>query len=98
RVAADGPGGFYKGDTAKLIVAQMKRGNGIITGQDLADYKAVWRTPIVGAFRGHRLVAMPPPSSGGVAIVMLANILGEMPEQPWHSPEHLHDVIEAMRR
>ena len=98
RVADQGPDGFYKGETARLVVEQMKRGNGIITAKDLEAYRAIWRTPITGTFRGHRVVAMPPPSSGGVAIVMLANILGEMPEQAWHSPEHLHDVIEAMRR
>ena len=70
-----GPTGFYKGETADLIVAEMKRGGGIITREDLAAYEAKWRTPIEFTYRGHRVASMPPPSSGGVTLAMIAHIL-----------------------
>jgi gamma-glutamyltranspeptidase/glutathione hydrolase len=61
RIAAKGPDGFYKGETAALIVAEMKRGNGIITAQDLASYKPEWRAPLKFTYRGYALTSMPPP-------------------------------------
>lgn len=98
RIAKDGPKGFYAGKTAELIVAEMKRSGGIMTARDLAAYKAVWRDPASTEYRGHRIYSMPPPSSGGMAIVMLANLMAGFPKAAWHSPEHLHQLAEAMRR
>jgi gamma-glutamyltranspeptidase/glutathione hydrolase len=98
RSAAQGDKGFYEGTTAELIVAEMKRSGGIISAEDLAKYRAVWREPVATEIRGHRVLSMPPPSSGGIALVMLANILGGYPPMQWHSPLHLHRTAEAMKR
>src|SRR5690606_27195656 len=61
-----GRSGFYEGEVAELIVAEMQRGNGIITLEDLKNYESKWREPITGTYRGHRVISMPPASSGGV--------------------------------
>src|SRR5262249_40874550 len=66
RIATQGRDGFYTGETAKLIVAEMQRGGGIITAQDLARYEAKERVPVRGTYRGYDIISMPPPSSGGV--------------------------------
>jgi len=100
RIADLGPAGFYEGETAALILNEMRRGGGIITAQDLREYKAVWRTPIRASYRGYVIWSMPPPSSGGITIAQLANILEgyDLSRVVWHSPEHVHLVAEAMRR
>ena len=99
RIRDQGRDGFYTGETADLIVAEMERGNGIISHQDLLDYRAVWRDPIETRYRGHTLYSMPPPSSGGVTLAMILNILeGFDPLPPADSPELLHLQAEAMRR
>jgi gamma-glutamyltranspeptidase/glutathione hydrolase len=100
RVADRGPAGFYDGETADLIVAEMKRGGGIITHQDLKNYRAKWREPVQFDYRGHRVIAMPPASSGGVTLGLIANILEgyDLNALGWHSPEALHLTAEAMRR
>src|SRR5439155_16462870 len=68
RIARD-PNDFYRGETAKLIVEEMKRGGGLITLKDLRDYRPVVRTHLRGIYRGYQIVSMPPPSSGGIAIL-----------------------------
>lgn len=100
RIAERGPDGFYRGETADLIVAEMRRGNGIISHEDLASYEAKWRDPVVFDYRGQRVISMPPPSSGGLTLALIANILEgyEGDEAGWHQPEHLHRTAEAMRR
>jgi gamma-glutamyltranspeptidase / glutathione hydrolase len=100
RIAAKGAPGFYTGDTAAAIVAEMKRGGGIITAADLAGYRAVWRTPIEVGYRGRTLVVMPPPSSGGIVIAMTANMLRgqDLAKLGWHSEAHVHWLVEAWRR
>lgn len=100
RIADRGPEGFYEGETADLLVKEMKRGGGIITARDLKEYTAVWREPIQARYRGYRIVSMPPPSSGGITIAELANILEgyDLPHMVWHSPEQIHLLAEAMRR
>lgn len=100
RIAEQGPAGFYEGETADLIVAEMERGGGIITHEDLKRYKAVWREPIEFDYRGFQVVSMPPPSSGGITIAMIANILEgyDLKALGWHSPEAIHLTAEAMRR
>jgi gamma-glutamyltranspeptidase / glutathione hydrolase len=100
RIAERGPSGFYTGPTAALISAEMARGGGIMTGADLERYRPKWRTPIEFDYRGHTLVSMPPPSSGGVTLALIANIAKADALAPlgYHSPEHLHLLAEAMRR
>ncbi|MFY0605196.1 MAG: gamma-glutamyltransferase [Cyclobacteriaceae bacterium] len=67
----NGRDGFYKGAVANQIVAEMERGDGIISHADLADYEATWRAPIIGQYKGHKIISMPPPSSGGIAVIQL---------------------------
>lgn len=100
RIAEKGPAGFYEGKTAELLVAEMKRGKGLITAADLKGYKAKWREPITFEYRGHHITSMPLPSSGGVAIAMIAHQLEsvDMKALGWHSPAAVHAVAEAMRR
>lgn len=74
-LAKSGPDAFYRGPIADLIVAEMKRGNGLITHQDLQNYTARERVPVRGTYRGFEVVSMPPPSSGGVHVVQMLNIL-----------------------
>ena len=100
RIADQGPKGFYEGETADLIVAEMARGGGIITKEDLARYRAQWREPMAVSYRGHRIISMPPASSGGITLGIMANILDgyNLRELGWHSAESLHLTAEAMRR
>jgi gamma-glutamyltranspeptidase/glutathione hydrolase len=92
--------GFYHGETADLLVAEMERGGGIITHEDLDRYRARERTPITVDYRGWQVTSMPPPSSGGVAIATMLNILEgyDLEEMGQNSPETLHLLAEAMRR
>jgi gamma-glutamyltranspeptidase/glutathione hydrolase len=100
RIASEGPGGFYTGPTADLIAAEMERSGGLITKADLAAYAPLERTPIVGTYRGHQIVSVPPPSSGGIALVQLLNILEAYPmgEYGHNSSRSIHLVTEAARR
>ncbi|HEU0300345.1 MAG TPA: gamma-glutamyltransferase, partial [Longimicrobium sp.] len=100
RIAAEGMDGFYRGRTAELIEAEMRRGGGLITREDLARYRAVWRDPIRFAYRGHEIISMPPPSSGGVTMAELLNILEgyDLRSMGYLSPEHVHVFAEAARR
>jgi gamma-glutamyltranspeptidase/glutathione hydrolase len=100
RIANEGPGGFYAGPVAAAIVDEMKAGDGIITRQDLRDYRAKVRTAIHGTFRGYDIYGPPPPSSGGIVLVQMLNILEqfELRTLGKDSPETNHMVIEAMRR
>ena len=100
RIAEKGPKGFYEGPTADLLAAEMKSGGGLITKADLGKYKAKWRTPIEFSYRGNKVISMPPPSSGGVTLAMISQILEgyDLPRQSFHSPEELHFIFEAMRR
>ena len=75
RIAKEGRDGFYKGETAKLIVAEMNRGGGLISYNDLASYDAVERTPLHGNYRGYEILSMGPPSSGGVLLIHMLNLL-----------------------
>jgi gamma-glutamyltranspeptidase / glutathione hydrolase len=100
RIAERGPAGFYEGETADLIVAEMRRGGGIITHEDLRRYRAEWRTPVQFTYRGHRVLSMPPSSSGGITLAIMANVLDGYPldRLGWHSDAALHLTAEAMRR
>ena len=100
RIRDDRSDGFYRGTTARLIAAEMRRGNGLITEEDLYRYEARERTPITGTYRGYEVISMPPPSSGGVAIVTALNILEEfdLSSMGHNSAPYLHHLAEAMRR
>jgi len=94
------PSDFYRGTTAKQIVKAMKAHGGLITADDLAKYKPVVRTPLRGTYRGYEIVSMPPPSSGGVALIEMLNMLEgyDMKSMGWHSSQHVHTMLEVMRR
>ncbi len=100
RIASQGRAGFYSGETAQLIVAEMKRGRGIITAKDLAGYEPKWRDPVTFSYRGHAIIAMPPPSSGGVTLALIANQLSayDLGALGWHSAKSAHLMAESMRR
>ena len=99
-IAAKGKDGFYAGRTAELIVAEMQRGGGLISAKDLADYRSVWREPITGGYRGNRIYSMPPPSSGGVLLVQMLNMLEpyDLKALGYGSAATIHLMIEAERR
>ncbi len=100
RIADRGPEGFYAGRTAALIEAEMLLGNGLITQEDLRSYAAAWRTPVAVHYRNHTILSMPPPSSGGLSIALIANMLEayDLAGLGWHSPQAIHFAVEAMRR
>ena len=99
-IQQQGKKGFYEGETANDIVAEMQRGNGLITLEDLKKYDAKWREPIIGDYKNHRIITMPPSSSGGIALMQLLNILEDYPlqEMGFQTPETVHLMTEAMRR
>ena len=100
RIADEGPAGFYAGPTADLIVAEMQRGGGIISHEDLRRYRAEWREPVEFEYRGRRVISMPPASSGGITLAIMANIMDgyDVDAMGWHSATALHLTGEAMRR
>jgi len=100
RIQANGKYGFYKGETAQMIADFMAANGGIITLEDLEKYEAKEREPIRGNYRGYEIVSMPPPSSGGVALVQMLNILEgfDLKEIGHNSALYLHLVTESMRR
>lgn len=95
-----GHAGFYAGENAARLADFMASIGGILTGEDLARYEAVEREPIRGTYRGHEIVSMPPPSSGGVALVQMLNILEgfDLAAMGHNSADYLHVLTEAMRR
>jgi gamma-glutamyltranspeptidase/glutathione hydrolase len=100
RIAEQGPDGFYAGRTADLIVAEMERSGGIITHDDLRGYKPVERKPVIGKYRDYEIISMPPPSSGGVLLLQMLNMMEpyEFSTMGFHSAEHAHLMAEIMRR
>lgn len=100
RIRDKGRAGFYEGLTADLIVAEMRRGGGLITHKDLAAYESVWREPVTGRYRGYEIVSMPPPSSGGVLLVQMLNMLEpyDIGGMGFGSAAAAHHLIEAERR
>lgn len=95
-----GRDGFYDGKTADLIVAEMKAGGGIMTKADLANYHSIWRKPIIGVYKGYKIITMPPPSSGGVALMQLLKIVERYPLHQWgfNKDSTVQVMIEAERR
>ncbi|MES2416719.1 MAG: gamma-glutamyltransferase [Bacteroidota bacterium] len=99
-IQEQGRKGFYEGAVADSIVAEMQRGNGIITKQDLAAYKAIWRKPVTGTYRGYDIVTMPPPSSGGIALIQLLKSVEPFPLKRWgfNADSTVQLMVEAERR
>ena len=99
RIAEQGVKGFYEGETAQLIVAEMRRGEGLITLEDLRNYEPAVRQPVHGTYRGFDIYSMSPPSSGGTHIVQILNILEDYPIGDWghNSANTIHHMAEAMK-
>jgi gamma-glutamyltranspeptidase/glutathione hydrolase len=100
RIRDNGRDGFYTGITARLIADDMRGGGGLITEADLAGYHAKERAPVRGTYRGFEIISMPPPSSGGVAMIEMLNILEgyDLKAAGHNSPQYIHLVTESMRR
>jgi len=96
---AKNPQSFYTGDIARAIASDMARNGGLISLEDLRTYRPIWRTPVCGDFRNYRICSMPPPSSGGVHLLQILNIIGntDLRSLGWRNPDALHLMIEAMR-
>ncbi len=93
------PQSFYTGNIARAIAQDMAKNGGLITLEDLKTYKPIWRTPVCGNFRQSRICSMPPPSSGGVHLLQILNLIGDtdLKAKGWHNPDVLHLMVEAMR-
>ncbi|ACA18894.1 gamma-glutamyltransferase [Methylobacterium sp. 4-46] len=100
RIAEGGPDAFYRGEVAERIVAAVRGAGGAMTPEDLASYRVALRAPVRGAYRGHEVVAMPPPSSGGVHLVEILNILEgyDLAAKGAGSAEAIHLLAEAMKQ
>ena len=98
RLAAGGFDGFYKGETARLLVEGVRAGGGIWSEADLANYQVVERQPSVAQYRDMRVITAPPPSSGGVALTQMFNMLASYPLESMDGEMRKHYMVEAMRR
>jgi len=97
-IARDGPKGFYEGPVAEKLATAIRKAGGIMTVDDLKIYRAIERVPLRGTYRGYDIVSMPPPSSGGVHLIEMLNILEGYDFAKLSRDESLHDMIEAMKR
>lgn len=100
RIRDNGAAGFYQGETAEMIVAEMKAGGGIIALEDLKNYEAIWREPLVSDYKAYKIISMPPPSSGGLALSQLLKMVAPYPLKKYgfQSAEAIHLMAEAERR
>ena len=100
KIQENGRAGFYEGTTANKIIEEMHRGNGIITHQDLSSYSSIWREPITCKYKQYKVISMPPPSSGGIALVQLLKSVESYPLSKWgfHHTKSIHLMVEAERR
>jgi gamma-glutamyltranspeptidase/glutathione hydrolase len=100
RIALHGRDGFYTGPVAEDIVDSLSEMGGCMTLGDLANYKPVWRDPVIGEYQGNTIVSMPPPSSGGVHLIQMLNLLENFPLSEWghNSLKSSHIMIEVMKR
>ena len=100
RIRDNGAKGFYEGKTADDIVAEMKRGNGLISYEDLVGYNVAWRQPLIANYKEFKIISMPPPSSGGVALIQLLKSVEPYPVSEWghNSSRTAHLMTEAERR
>src|SRR5690606_28816105 len=99
-IQKQGRKGFYEGKTAQFIVDEMKSGNGIISLEDLKNYESIWRTPVVDSYKNYQIISMPPPSSGGIALVSLLHSVENYPLRNWgfQSDSTIQVMVEAERR
>ena len=99
QIKEKGKDGFYKGKVAELLVEQVKSLGGYITLEDLEKYTVVEREPIIGTYRGYEIISMPPPSSGGIALVEMLNVLENynLSNEDWGSAQYIHHIVEAMK-
>lgn len=99
KTIAKNPQSFYTGDIARAIANDMVKNGGLITLADLKAYQPIWRTPVCGNFRRAKICSMPPPSSGGVLLLQMLNIIGDADFKSWgwHHPDALHLMTEAMK-
>ncbi|WP_293790145.1 gamma-glutamyltransferase [uncultured Pedobacter sp.] len=95
-----GRSGFYEGAVADSLVAEMQRGKGLITKEDLKNYHAIWRKPITGKYRDYKIITMPPPSSGGIALIQLLQSVEPYPLKKWghNTDSTVQVIVEAERR
>ncbi|MBH2005453.1 MAG: gamma-glutamyltransferase [Sphingobacteriia bacterium] len=100
RMQKDGARGFYEGKTAELIVAEMQRGNGILSVDDLKNYTAKLRNPLTFNYRGHQIISFSPPSSGGILLAQMFGMIEKYPvgKMGFQTPKTVHLMIEAERR
>jgi gamma-glutamyltranspeptidase/glutathione hydrolase len=100
RIAEQGPAGFYEGETAALVEKEMKAHGGIITMADMKAYQAKKRAVVKGTYRGYDVIGMPPPSSGGMAVVQMLNVLEgfDLKANGFSSAKNIHLIAESMRR
>ncbi|HFA48829.1 MAG TPA: gamma-glutamyltransferase [Bacteroidetes bacterium] len=100
RISDRGAKGFYEGETAGLIVAEMQRGGGLITLEDLKNYRIKWRAPIVSNYKNYKVITMPPSSSGGVALSQMLEMIEPFPiaDYGFQSAKAVHVIAEAERR
>lgn len=100
RIRDEGRAGFYEGKTAADLVAEMKKGKGLITAEDLKNYQPVWRDPIVASYKEYKVISMPPSSSGGVCLIQLLKAVEPYPLGQWgfHTVKSIHLLTEAERR
>ncbi len=92
-----GRNGFYGGETARKIADEMQKGGGLITEKDLEDYYSVWREPVTGMYKDYKIISMPPPSSGGIALIQLLKLVEPFSLQKWgwNNPETIHVMAES---
>ena len=100
RIRDYGRDGFYSGRTARLLVREMKRANGIISEQDLNEYRSVSRVPLTTDYKGYKIITVPPPSSGGIILIQLLKMIEPYPVKEWgfNSSQTIHLMVEAERR
>jgi gamma-glutamyltranspeptidase/glutathione hydrolase len=100
RISVEGPSAFYEGAVAQTIASAMAGGGGLVTAEDIRQYKAKWRTALEFDYRDKHVIGMPPPSSGGVTVALIAHILSgwDVGSLGWHSAAQIHLTAEAMRR
>lgn len=100
RIKQDGRAGFYEGETARLIVEEMEAGGGIISLEDLRQYKSVWREPVIGGFKGIKVISMGPPSSGGIALMQLLGMASsfDLSRHGHNTAQTVHLMTEMEKR
>jgi gamma-glutamyltranspeptidase / glutathione hydrolase len=100
RIKSQGHAGFYEGETAALITAEMQRGKGLISLEDLKNYQAKWREPVSAKYKDFKIISMPPPSSGGIILLQLFKMMERYPlaSYGFQSPQAIHLMAEAERR